>query len=315
MSFTTELAAAADADLVVEAAIENLDIKKSIFAELDSLCKPETILASNTSSISITAIAAATKRPDKFIGMHFFNPATVMKLVEVIRGAHTSDETYKTIAELAAAIGKEPVEVNEAPGFVVNKILVPMINEGSTLVYTGVASVEGVDTAMKLGANHPMGPLALGDLIGLDVCLAIMDTLYDETRDPKYRASRCCARWSAPASWAVRPARLLRLQPRTKTPVNSGRRISHASNDGREAFDSRSVGCRNLKYKPLGGRQQMDSALFPEQQQMLRKMYRDFAENEVKPLAEWVDETSTFPEETVKKMAKLGMMGIYFPKE
>ena len=158
MSFTTELAAAADADLVVEAAIENLDIKKSIFAELDSLCKPETILASNTSSISITAIAAATKRADKFIGMHFFNPATVMKLVEVIRGAHTSDETYKTIAELAAAIGKEPVEVNEAPGFVVNKILVPMINEGIDLVYTGVASVEGVDTAMKLGANHPMGP-------------------------------------------------------------------------------------------------------------------------------------------------------------
>ena len=189
MSFTTELAAAADADLVVEAAIENLDIKKSIFAELDSLCKPETILASNTSSISITAIAAATKRPDKFIGMHFFNPATVMKLVEVIRGAHTSDETYKTIAELAAAIGKEPVEVNEAPGFVVNKILIPMINEGIDLVYTGVASVEGVDTAMKLGANHPMGPLALGDLIGLDVCLAIMDTLYDETHDPKYRAS------------------------------------------------------------------------------------------------------------------------------
>ena len=184
MSFTTELAAAADADLVVEAAIENLDIKKSIFAELDSLCKPETILASNTSSISITAIAAATKRADKFIGMHFFNPATVMKLVEVIRGAHTSDETYKTIAELAAAIGKEPVEVNEAPGFVVN-----MINEGIDLVYTGVASVEGVDTAMKLGANHPMGPLALGDLIGLDVCLAIMDTLYDETHDPKYRAS------------------------------------------------------------------------------------------------------------------------------
>ena len=173
----------------LEAAIENLDIKKSIFAELDSLCKPETILASNTSSISITAIAAATKRADKFIGMHFFNPATVMKLVEVIRGTHTSDETYKTIAELAAAIGKEPVEVNEAPGFVVNKILVPMINEGIDLVYTGVASVEGVDTAMKLGANHPMGPLALGDLIGLDVCLAIMDTLYDETHDPKYRAS------------------------------------------------------------------------------------------------------------------------------
>ena len=189
ISFTTDLAAAADADLVVEAAIENLEIKKSIFAELDSLCKPETILASNTSSISITAIAAATKRPDKFIGMHFFNPATVMKLVEVIRGAHTSDETCKTITELSVAIGKEPVEVNEAPGFVVNKILVPMINEACDLLYTGVATAEGIDTAMKLGANHPMGPLALGDLIGLDVCLAIMDTLYSETHDPKYRAS------------------------------------------------------------------------------------------------------------------------------
>ena len=188
MSFTTDLAAAADADLVVEAAIENLEIKKNIFAELDSLCKPETILASNTSSISITAIAA-TKRPDKFIGMHFFNPATVMKLVEVIRGAHTSDETCNTITELSKAIGKEPVEVNEAPGFVVNKILVPMINEAVDLLYTGVASAEGIDTAMKLGANHPMGPLALGDLIGLDVCLAIMDTLYSETHDPKYRAS------------------------------------------------------------------------------------------------------------------------------
>ena len=189
MAFTTDLNVAADADLVVEAAIENLDIKKSIFADLDKICKPETILASNTSSISITAIAAATKRPDKFIGMHFFNPATVMKLVEVIRGAHTSDETCATIVELSKAIGKEPVEVNEAPGFVVNKILVPMINEAVDLLYTGVASAEGIDTAMKLGANHPMGPLALGDLIGLDVCLAIMDTLYDETHDPKYRAS------------------------------------------------------------------------------------------------------------------------------
>ena len=189
MTFTTDLNMAADADLVVEAAIENLDIKKSIFAELDKICKPETILATNTSSISITAIAAATKRPDKFIGMHFFNPATVMKLVEVIRGAHTSDETYKAVADLSVEIGKEPVEVNEAPGFVVNKILIPMINEAADLLYTGVASAEGIDTAMKLGANHPMGPLALGDLIGLDVCLAIMDTLYNETHDPKYRAS------------------------------------------------------------------------------------------------------------------------------
>ncbi|MEQ2457063.1 3-hydroxybutyryl-CoA dehydrogenase [Flavonifractor hominis] len=189
MTFTTDLNLAADADLVVEAAIENLDIKKSIFAELDKICKPETILASNTSSISITAIAAATQRPDKFIGMHFFNPATVMKLVEVIRGAHTSDETYQAIHDLSVEIGKEPVEVNEAPGFVVNKILIPMINEACDLLYTGVASAEGIDTAMKLGANHPMGPLALGDLVGLDVCLAIMDTLYNETHDPKYRAS------------------------------------------------------------------------------------------------------------------------------
>ena len=189
MSFTTDLNQAADADLVVEAAIENLEIKKSIFADLDKICKPETILASNTSSISITAIAAATQRQDKFIGMHFFNPATVMKLVEVIRGANTSDETTKIISDLSVEIGKEPVEVNEAPGFVVNKILVPMINEAADLLYTGVASAEGIDTAMKLGANHPMGPLALGDLIGLDVCLAIMDVLFAETHDPKYRAS------------------------------------------------------------------------------------------------------------------------------
>ena len=189
MTFTTDLNAAADADLVVEAAIEKLEIKKSIFADLDKICKPETILATNTSSISITAIAAATQRPDKFIGMHFFNPATVMKLVEVIRGAKTSDETYKTIHDLSVEIGKEPVEVHEAPGFVVNKILIPMINEAADLLYTGVATAEGIDTAMKLGANHPMGPLALGDLIGLDVCQAIMDTIYNETGDSKYRCS------------------------------------------------------------------------------------------------------------------------------
>lgn len=189
VSFTLELADAKDCDLVVEAAIEVLDVKKDIFKELDTICKPETILASNTSSISITEIGAVTKRPEQVIGMHFFNPATVMKLVEVIRGAKTSDETYSTIAALASELGKEPVEVNEAPGFVVNKILIPLVNEGIDLVYTGVASVEGVDKAMKLGANHPMGPLELGDLIGLDVCLAIMDVLYQETGDSKYRAS------------------------------------------------------------------------------------------------------------------------------
>ena len=189
ITFTTDLNLAADADLVVEAAIENLDIKKSIFAELDKICKSETILASNTSSISITDMASSTKRPEKFIGMHFFNPATVMKLVEVIRGTHTSDETCTAIVELSKAIGKEPVEVNEAPGFVVNKILIPMINEACDLVYTGVASVEGIDTAMKLGANHPMGPLALGDLIGLHVAVAIMDVLFAETHDSKYKCS------------------------------------------------------------------------------------------------------------------------------
>ena len=189
MTFTTDLNLAADADLVVEAAVENLDIKKSIFGELDKICKPETILASNTSSISITAIAAAPQRADRFIGMHFFNPATVMKLVEVIRGANTSEETFKTVYALAQEIGKEPVEVAEAPGFVVNKILIPMINEAADLVYTGVATAEDVDKAMQLGANHPMGPLHLGDLVGLDVCLAIMDTIYNETHDSKYRAS------------------------------------------------------------------------------------------------------------------------------
>lgn len=188
MNFTIELSTAADADLVIEAAIENLKIKQSIFAELDSICKPETIFASNTSSISITAIASATKRQDKFIGMHFFNPATLMKLVEVIRGVNTSDETTNSIEDLAKQIGKEPVEVNEAPGFVVNKLLIPMINEAVCLVETGVASIDGIDNAMKLGANHPMGPLALGDLIGLDVCLAIMDVLLAETGDNKYRA-------------------------------------------------------------------------------------------------------------------------------
>jgi 3-hydroxybutyryl-CoA dehydrogenase len=189
VSFTTKLEDAADADLVVEAATENPTIKKGIFTDLDKIYKPETILASNTSSISITEIGGATQRPEKVIGMHFFNPATVMKLIEVIRGAKTSDETYEAIFSLSSEIGKEPVTVNEAPGFVVNRILIPLINEGCDLVYTGVASVEDVDKAMKLGANHPMGPLELGDLVGLDVCLAIMDTLYSETHDSKYRAS------------------------------------------------------------------------------------------------------------------------------
>ena len=188
ISGTTDMKLAADADIVVEAAIENMKIKKEIFAELDEICKPEAILASNTSSLSITEVASATKRPDKVIGMHFFNPAPVMKLIEVIRGAATSQETFDAVKELSVAIGKEPVEVAEAPGFVVNRILIPMINEAIGIYADGVASVEDIDTAMKYGANHPMGPLALGDLIGLDVVLAIMDVLYKETGDSKYRA-------------------------------------------------------------------------------------------------------------------------------
>ena len=186
---TVDMAPVADCDLVLEAAIENMKIKREIFAELHCLCKPETILASNTSSLSITEIATATGRPDKVIGMHFFNPAPVMKLVEIIRGMATSDETFNTLRMLSENIDKTPVEVSEAPGFVVNRILVPMINEAVGILAEGVAAAEDIDIAMKLGANHPMGPLALGDLIGLDVCLAVMDVLYQEMGDPKYRAN------------------------------------------------------------------------------------------------------------------------------
>ncbi|WP_332834932.1 3-hydroxybutyryl-CoA dehydrogenase [Clostridium perfringens] len=185
---TTDLGLAADCDLVIEAAVENMEIKKQIFAELDKICKEETILASNTSSLSITEVASATNRPDRVIGMHFFNPATIMKLVEVIRGMATSQETFDKVKAMSEAIGKTPVEVAEAPGFVVNRILIPMINEAIGIYAEVIASVEDIDTSMKLGANHPMGPLALGDLIGLDVCLAIMDVLFKETGDSKYRA-------------------------------------------------------------------------------------------------------------------------------
>ena len=188
LTFTTELKDLADMDLIVEAILERMDIKKAVFGELDTICKPETIFASNTSSLSVTEVATATKRPDKFIGMHFFNPATAMKLIEVIRAAHTSDETFEIIKNLSVEIGKTPVEVAEAPGFVVNKILVPMINEGVCVYAEGIASAEGIDTAMKLGANHPMGPLELGDLIGWDIVLNVMDVLFNETHDSKYRA-------------------------------------------------------------------------------------------------------------------------------
>ena len=180
-----EFDAADDADLVIECVAENMAVKKELLGKLDAICKDETVFASNTSSLSITEMGHGLKHP--VIGMHFFNPVPSMKLVEIIRGANTTQETFDTIYKLSQDIGKDPVEVAEAPGFVVNKILIPMINEAIGLVETGVASVEDIDKAMRLGANHPMGPLALGDFIGLDVCLAIMDTLYTETGDPKYR--------------------------------------------------------------------------------------------------------------------------------
>jgi len=185
---STDINIVADADLIIEAATEEMESKKALLAELDKLCKPGTILATNTSSLSITELAAATERPDKVIGMHFFNPVPMMKLVEIIKGLTTSDETRDVIVNLTNTIGKTPVEVAEAPGFVVNRILVPMINEAVGIYADGLATAEDIDQAMMLGANHPMGPLALGDLIGLDVCLAIMDILYEEFCDPKYRA-------------------------------------------------------------------------------------------------------------------------------
>ena len=180
-----EKAACADADLIIECVKEDMATKKVLLAELDEICKEGTVFATNTSSLSITEMAMGLKHP--VIGMHFFNPVPSMKLVEIIRGVNTQQEPFDYIYHLSKEIGKEPVEVAEAPGFVVNKILVPMINEAIGLVETGVASVADIDKAMMLGANHPMGPLTLGDFIGLDVCLAIMETLYNETGDSKYR--------------------------------------------------------------------------------------------------------------------------------
>ena len=180
-----EKSAAADADLVIECVKEDMGTKKALLTELDALCKPGCIFASNTSSLSITEMDQGLEH--HLIGMHFFNPVPSMKLIEIIRGIHTTDETFQFIYDLSKEIGKEPVEVAEAPGFVVNKILIPMINDAIALVETGAASVEDIDKSMQFGANHPMGPLALGDLIGLDVCLAIMETLYTELGDSKYR--------------------------------------------------------------------------------------------------------------------------------
>lgn len=182
-----EKSAAANCDLIIECVKEDMQTKKELLGELDAICKPETIFATNTSSLSITELGNGLNHP--VVGMHFFNPVPSMKLIEIIRGATTTDETFNYIFNLCQELGKDPIEVAEAPGFVVNKILIPMINEAAGLLETGVASAADIDKAMQLGANHPMGPLALGDFVGLDVCLAIMDTLYNETGDPKYRAS------------------------------------------------------------------------------------------------------------------------------
>ena len=184
---TTALEEVKGCEIVVEAVIEDLKLKKEIFAKLDALCPPEAILASNTSTISITLIASATKRPDKVIGMHFMNPVPMMQLVEVIKGVKTSEATYQIVDELAKKMGKTPVLVNDYPGFVANRVLQPMINEACYCLMEGVATPEAIDTVMKLGANHPLGPLALADLIGLDVCLAIMEVLYTGFSDSKYR--------------------------------------------------------------------------------------------------------------------------------
>lgn len=195
ISGTVELNDAADCDLVIEAAVEIMDIKKAIFKELNDVCKADCILATNTSALSITEIAAASGRADRIVGMHFFNPVPAMKLVELIRGAATSQETYDKVKAIAVQMGKTPVEISEAPGFVVNRILIPMINEGFYALMEGVANAEDIDTSMKLGAGHPMGPLALGDLVGLDICLAIMQTLHREFGEDKYRPCPLMAKY------------------------------------------------------------------------------------------------------------------------
>src|SRR5262249_27692139 len=184
---TTDRARMAECQFVIEAATEKFEVKKEIFADLDRVCGPDVVLGSNTSSISITRLAALTKRPEKVIGMHFFNPVPVMKLVEVIRGLATSEETFRTVRELAIKLDKTPVEVNDAPGFVSNRVLMPLLNEAMYAVMEGVATPEAVDEVFKLGMAHPMGPLTLADFIGLDVCLDIMRVLQDGLGDPKYR--------------------------------------------------------------------------------------------------------------------------------
>ena len=203
ITLATDLAAASDAKLIVEAATENVALKYKIFADLDRLAMPDSILATNTSSISITEIAAKTARPDKVVGMHFMNPVPVMKLIEIIRGLATSDETTAAVVSLATALGKTPVEVSDYPGFVANRILMPMINEAVYCVMEGVGTVEAIDTVMQLGMNHPMGPLTLADFIGLDTCVAILEVMRDGLGDPKYRPCPLLKKYVA-AGWLGR---------------------------------------------------------------------------------------------------------------
>ena len=210
-----------DCDLIVEAAIENMEIKKQTYKELQDICKEDAIFATNTSSLSITEIGAGLDRP--MIGMHFFNPADRMKLVEVIAGVNTPAETVEAIKKIAVEIGKTPVQVNEAAGFVVNRILIPMINEAAFIKMEGVSDIAGIDAAMKLGANHPMGPLELGDFIGLDICLAIMDVLYNETGDSKYRACPLIRKMVRGGNLGAKSGKGFYIYnaDRTKTPVDA----------------------------------------------------------------------------------------------
>lgn len=210
----------ADCDLIVEAAFENMEVKQNTFRELDAICKEGCIFASNTSSLSITEIGKGVNRP--VVGMHFFNPADRMKLIEVIAGVNTPVEVVERIKEISVEIGKSPVQVNEAAGFVVNRILIPMINEAAFIKMEGVSNIAGIDTAMKLGANHPMGPLELGDYIGLDICLAIMDVLYKETGDSKYRACPLIRKMVRGGNLGVKSGKGFYVYnaDRTKTPVD-----------------------------------------------------------------------------------------------